>query len=75
LDTAFDVIVGFMEERSEVRFVGRFTFLTLESKERNAINLKTGEKIIIKAKLVPRVRFSQQLKKKIAEVKLSNLDS
>ncbi|CFW93378.1 putative DNA-binding protein HU [endosymbiont DhMRE of Dentiscutata heterogama] len=69
-----NIINDFLEEINkalikgeEVKLVGHFAFKTVMTKEKQGINLKTKEKITIPAKRVPKIKFSPNLKKEIAE--------
>ena len=50
----------------EIRLLGYFTLKTAISKARMAMNLQTGKKINVPAKRVPKVKFSDVLKKEIS---------
>ena len=71
-----DVIANFLEETKksllkgeEVRLQGYFSFKTMITKPRIAMNLQTKKKMTIPAKRVPKAKFSVDLKKEIAKKK------
>ncbi|CAG8850057.1 34342_t:CDS:2, partial [Racocetra persica] len=49
-----------------IRFPGYFSMHTVMSKAREAMNLQTGKKIKVPAKMTPKAKFSLDLKKEIA---------
>ena len=51
----------------EVRLQGYFTLKTAITKPRIAINLQTKKKMTVPAKRVPKVKFSDSLKKEVAK--------
>jgi DNA-binding protein HU-beta len=51
----------------EVRLLGYFSFKTAVQKERMAINLQTKKKMKVPAKRVPKIKFSDALKKEVAK--------
>ncbi len=53
----------------EIRLTGSFTLKTAIQKPRIAMNLQTGKKMSIPAKRVPKVKFSEDLKKEIGKKK------
>ena len=53
----------------EIRLQGYFTLKTAITKPRIAMNLQTKKKMTIPAKLVPKVKFSDELKKEISKKK------
>jgi len=54
----------------EIRLTGSFTFKTGIRAARQAMNLHTRKKMTVPAKRVPKVKFSSELKKQIAEAKV-----
>jgi len=69
------IIDEFLEETKksllkgeEVRLLGYFTLKTAITKPRIAMNLQTKKKMTIPAKRVPKVKFSESLKKEIAKI-------
>ena len=69
------IIDEFLEETKkalvkgeEVRLQGYFSFKTAITKPRIAMNLQTKKKMTIPAKRVPKVKFSESLKKEIAKI-------
>ena len=52
----------------EVRLLGYFSFKTMITKPRIAMNLQTKKKMTIPTKRVPKVKFSESLKKEIAKI-------
>ena len=53
----------------EIRLPGYFSFKTALQKPRVAMNLQTKKKMTIPAKRVPKVKFSEDLKKEISKKK------
>jgi len=53
----------------EIRLQGYFTLKTAITKPRIAMNLQTKKKMTIPAKRVPKVKFSEDLKKEISQKK------
>jgi len=53
----------------EVRLQGYFSFRTMITKPRIAMNLQTKKKMTIPAKRVPKVKFSTNLKQEISKSK------
>ena len=53
----------------EIRLTGSFTLKTTIRKPRIAMNLQTGKKMTVPAKRVPKVKFSEDLKKEIGKRK------
>ena len=51
----------------EVRFLGYFTFKTMMTKPRVAMNLQTKKKMKVPAKRVPKCKFSISLKEAISK--------
>jgi len=51
----------------EIRLLGSFTLKTTIQKPRVAMNLQTKKKMTIPAKRVPKVKFSEDLKKEISK--------
>jgi DNA-binding protein HU-beta len=66
VDVLLEVIDQALIDGEEIRLIGHFIFKTEIQKPRVAMNLQTKKKMIIPAKRVPKVRFSGELKKKIA---------
>ena len=69
------IIDEFLEETKkalvkgeEVRLLGYFSFKTMITKPRIAMNLQTKKKMTIPAKRVPKCKFSENLKKEIAKI-------
>ena len=69
------IIDEFLEETKksllkgeEVRLQGYFSFKTAITKPRIAMNLQTKKKMTIPAKKVPKVKFSENLKKEVAKI-------
>ena len=69
------IIEEFLEETKkslikgeEVRLLGYFTLKTAITKPRIAMNLQTKKKMKVPAKRVPKVKFSDNLKKEIAKI-------
>jgi len=69
------IIDEFLEETKkalvkgeEVRLQGYFSFKTAITKPRIAMNLQTKKKMKVPAKRVPKVKFSDNLKKEIAKI-------
>src|SRR6185436_11287757 len=52
----------------EVRLQGYFSFKTMITKPRIAMNLQTKKKMKVPAKRVPKCKFSESLKKEIAKI-------
>ncbi|MDR1670267.1 MAG: HU family DNA-binding protein [Spiroplasmataceae bacterium] len=57
-------------KQEEIRLTGYYTFKSVMSKPRVAMNLKTKAKMNIPAKLTPKVKFSKELKEVIANSKV-----
>ena len=55
--------------REELRFPGYLSLKTTLQKPRVAMNLQTKKKMTIPAKWVPKVKFSEDLKKEISKAK------
>ena len=53
----------------EVRFLGYFSFKTMLTKPRIAMNLQTNKKMKVPAKRVPKCKFAIGLKEEIAKKK------
>jgi DNA-binding protein HU-beta len=53
----------------EIRLQGYFTLKTAMTTPRMAMNLQTKKKMKVPAKRVPKVKFSQELKKEISKSK------
>jgi|SRR6185369_14503187 len=73
------VISEFLEEvkkallnSEEMRFPGYLSLKTTMQKPRVAMNLQTKKKMTIPAKRVPKVKFSEDLKKEISKTKLND---
>lgn len=58
----FDSIVSALKKGEEVKIAGFGTFRVKERKARTAINPKTGEKVEVPAKKVPKFTPSKNLK-------------
>ena len=54
----------------EIRLPGHFSLKTTMTSPRMAMNLQTKKKMTVPAKRVPKIRFSPELKKRIAETKI-----
>jgi len=76
------VINEFLEEikkalirGEELRFPGYLSLKTTLQKPRVAMNLQTKKKMTIPAKRVPKVKFSEDLKKEISKAKINDKKS
>lgn len=66
-ESLFECITNEMAKGNKVQLIGFGTFDTTDRKEREAKNPKTGEKIIVKACKVPRVKFGKNVKDRVNE--------
>ena len=67
LDTVVKTIITAMEQNDPVKLSGFGTFSTVKKGATEARNPRTGEKIKVPAKTVPKFTFSSTLKKAFAE--------
>ncbi|WNE40076.1 MAG: DNA-binding protein HU [Mycoplasmataceae bacterium] len=58
-----------LANQEEIRLIGYYTFKSVMSKPRVAMNLKTKAKMTIPAKLTPKVKFSDSFKEAVAKKK------
>lgn len=66
IDAIFDVITKQLVEGGEVNVAGFGIFRAKQRKARQGVNPRTGEKIQIPAKMVPKFRPSKTLKDAVA---------
>ena len=65
VDATFDVIGNAMKEGDEIRLVNFGIFTSLQQAAKEARNPRTGEKIAIPARRVPKFKPGKQLKDKV----------
>lgn len=65
VETVFEAITNALVKGEEVVVSGFGKFYVAQSKERQGINPKTGEKITIPAKKTPKFRAGKQLKEAV----------
>ena len=68
VDAVLDSITNALQEGSEVRLIGFGTFLVASRAQTEGRNPKTGEKILIPAKKVPKFRPGKVLRS-VVEIK------
>jgi DNA-binding protein HU-beta len=61
IETVTDIIAGALQNEEEVRLPGLGIWKLHERKERNGVNPKTGERIVIPAKQVVKYKSSIKL--------------
>jgi len=66
VDAVFEAIAGALQSKSDVRLVGFGTFCVVERKATEGRNPRTGEKIQIAAKSVPKFKPGKDLKECVA---------
>ena len=66
VDAVFEAISGALQSKSDVRLVGFGTFCVVERKATEGRNPRTGEKIQIAAKSVPKFKPGKDLKECVA---------
>ncbi len=66
IDAVFDSITGTLKKKEEVRLVGFGTFLVAEKAASEGRNPRTGAKLIIPAKKLPKFRPGKELKEAVA---------
>ncbi len=66
VDAVFEAISGALQNKNDVRLVGFGTFCVVERKATEGRNPRTGEKIQIAAKSVPKFKPGKDLKECIA---------
>ena len=69
IDEFLEEIKKSLLKGEEVRLQGYFSFKTMITKPRMAMNLQTKKKMTIPAKRVPKCKFSENLKKEVAKKK------
>lgn len=69
VNNLFSEINKALIDGEEIKVIGSFALKTTIRGARKAMNLKTKKQIEIPAKRVPKISFSAELKKKIAESK------
>lgn len=67
IEATFESITLALQNKEEVRLVGFGTFLVSERGETEGRNPRTGEKIVIQAKKLPKFRPGKQLKEAVGE--------
>ena len=65
-NSVFAEIENLVVAKDSFTVLGFGTFSTVERKARHALNLHTGKKIAVPAKTAPRLKFSSELKEKVA---------
>lgn len=66
VEAVFDSISGALQNKDDVRLVGFGTFCVAERKATEGRNPRTGEKIQIAAKSVPKFKPGKDLKESVA---------
>lgn len=69
IDATFKSITGALVKKEEVRLIGFGTFATANRAAAEGRNPRTGEKLKIPAKRVPKFRPGKQLKDDVARAK------
>ena len=62
LDETLNIIIETLKNKDSVRLIGFGTFKTISRAKRDGRNPKTGEKIKIKASVVPKFQAGKELK-------------
>lgn len=70
IDEMLEEIKKILVKGEEIRFLNYFSLKTVVSKSRMGMNLKTGKKMNIPAKRVPKIKFADNLRKEISGVKV-----
>ncbi len=65
IDAVFDSITGALKKKEEVRLIGFGTFVVAERPATEGRNPRTGEKLKIPAKRLPKFRPGKELKEAV----------
>lgn len=67
VDSMISNIIDMLKKNKEVKILGFCSFKNVKTAERHAMNLKTGKKMTIPSKVVPKVRLSQVVKDTVSK--------